>query len=208
MKNVKTFVLLFSLTFLSVAFAQTQPDVSIPTINRYVTDLSGTLSSDQVNTLNEELVQFDKNTSNQVIVLIVPTIGDHSIEDYSIAVAEKNKVGKKGRDNGVLLLIAMNDHKMRIETGYGLEGALPDAICSQIIRDVITPKFRENDFYGGVSDGIDAIMQATKGEFKGTSQTTQPRNSKETARDAFLLIKLGILLLFIFGGFFTRHLRG
>ena len=107
-------------------------------------------------------------------MLIVPSLEGESIEDYSLRVCEKNKLGKKGRDNGVLLLIAKADRKLRIEVGYGLEGVLPDATSSKIIRLDIVPHFREGEYYDGVRAGVEAIMLATKGEYKGDGRRKGP----------------------------------
>ncbi len=140
----------------------------IPEIHQRVTDLSGTLSDHQREALERKLETFEHETSNQVAVLLVPSLEGESLEDFALAVAEKNKFGKKGRDNGILLTIAKEDHELRFDVGYGLEGVLPDATCDQIIRHVIIPQFRRGDYYGGIDAGIDAVMLATKGEFKGT----------------------------------------
>ena len=138
-----------------IAQANKPPDV--PEIHQRVTDLTGTLTSDQIASLSQKLEQFEHQTSNQIAVLMIPTVGNESVEDYSMRVAEKNKFGKKGRDNGVLLFIAKDDHWIRIEVGYGLEGALTDALSDQIIRHEMFPKFRSGDFYGGIDAGVDAI---------------------------------------------------
>ncbi|HUL43571.1 MAG TPA: TPM domain-containing protein [Bacteroidota bacterium] len=145
----------------------------IPELHRRVTDLSGTLSESDVSALEQKLAGFEQQTSNQVVVLMISSSGDQGIEDYSVAVCEKNKLGKKGRDNGILLLISKDEHKVRIEVGYGLEGTLTDALSDQIIRHVIVPRFREGDFAGGIDAGVDAIIAATKGEFKGEGARRQ-----------------------------------
>ena len=117
-------------------------------------------------------------------------------DEYTIHVAEKNKFGKKGRDNGVLLVIAKNDHKLWITVGYGLEGALPDAVCSEIIRKVITPEFKKNDFAAGIDAGIDAMIAATKGEFTG-----EGAGAKGVPHIPFrLIVFLIIVVFFLIGG--------
>ena len=133
---------------------------------------------------------------------MIPSLGGESIEDYSLRVAEKNKFGKKGRDNGVLLVIAKEDHKLRIEVGYGLEGVLTDAACDQIIRHVIAPKFKQNDFAGGIEAGVNAIMLATKGEFKGEPEPT--RNRGPNMRLVFFLF---FIVFSLFSHLITRHRR-
>ena len=187
-------IIIFIMLCCGISSAQ-QDDASIPAIRHRITDGSGSLSSDEIRSLEELLVNFERETSNQIVVLMVQSLEGMSLEDFTIRVCEKNKIGKKGRDNGVLLTIAKDDRKMRIEAGYGLEGALPDAICDQIIRKIIAPRFRQDNYYTGIKDGIEAIMLATKGEFKGESG----RNSKKI----YSLTTVILILVFMFlGGFF------
>ena len=122
------------------ASAQLQP-VPAPKVREYVTDQTGTLSASDISLLNEKLRAFDKQTTTQIVVVMLPTIGENILEEVSLKVAEANGIGRKDNDNGVLLLIVKNDRLMRIEVGYGLEGALTDALSSQIIRKEITPVF-------------------------------------------------------------------
>lgn len=131
-----------------------------------VTDLANTLSRDEMASLDRQLAAFERGTTDQIAVLIIPSLEGDSLEDYSIRLAEKWKIGQKGRSNGVILLIVKNDRKLRIEVGYGLEGALPDALAGTIIRSEIAPRFRAGQFYQGIEAGIQAIMAATKGEYK------------------------------------------
>jgi uncharacterized protein len=168
------------------------PDV--PRITARVTDQTGTLSSGEIGQLEEKLSRFEHETSTQIAILIMPSLGDESIEEYTIRVAEKNRFGKKGRDNGVLLVVAKEDRQLRIEVGYGLEGALPDAVADQIIRRVIVPEFRDDNYYRGLDAGIDAIIAATKGEFTGDGEP-------DSDRDGLLQI-IPILLFILLFGFF------
>jgi uncharacterized protein len=174
-----------------VEFSPAQQDnTTIPTVYQRVTDGTGTLSRDEIGILEATLARFEQATSNQIVVLMVSSAQKESFEEYSLRIAEKNKLGKKGKDNGILLLIAKDDRKIRIEVGYGLEGAMPDAISDQIIRQIITPKFRQGDFFGGIRDGLDAIMLATKGEFKGEQRNRGMKN---------YLPFIFVLLMLIFG---------
>jgi uncharacterized protein len=162
-------IILLLLLVASPAILLAQADVSdvpVPTLTRYATDLTVTLTASQVVLLNQKLENFEKETSTQIVVLMIPTIGSAAIEEYALRVAEKNKIGREGKDNGALLLVAKDDRKIRIEVGYGLEGALPDALSGTIIRREIGPKFREGDFFGGLNAGVEAIMLATKNEYK------------------------------------------
>jgi uncharacterized protein len=137
-----------------------------PKLTQYVTDQSGTLSSGEIAAISAKLEQFDHETSTQIVVLMVPTLGDSPVEEASLKVAELNKIGRGGKNNGILLFVAKNDRKIRIEVGYGLEGAVPDITAGQIIRREITPRFREGDYYAGIVAGVQSIMLATKNEYK------------------------------------------
>lgn len=132
----------------------------------YVNDYAGLLSDSAKTQLTQTLAQFEQETSNQVVVAVFQSLEGGSLEDFSIHLAEKWKVGQKGRNNGVILLIFKDDRKVRIEVGYGLEGALPDAIASQIIYQEIVPRFKSGNFDEGVIRGVNAILQATKGEYQ------------------------------------------
>ena len=131
-----------------------------------VTDRTGTLTRDQITVLERKLAAFERETTNQIAVLLIPSLEGDSLEDFSIRLAEKWKIGQQGRNNGVILLIVKNDRKLRIEVGYGLEGALPDALAGTIIRNEISPRFRDGQFYQGIDAGINALIAATKGEYK------------------------------------------
>lgn len=173
-------VLLLAFSIVTIQFVFSQNAKTIPPeikITNYVTDLSGTLNASQKTTLETKLSDFEKQTSNQVVVYIISSLEGESLEEKSIEIAEKNGIGQKGKNNGVLLFIAMSDRKLRIEVGYGLEGALPDALCNQIIRKEITPKFKLGNYYEGISAGVDAIISATKGEY------TQDKNYTEKQKD-------------------------
>ena len=137
---------------------------AVPTLARHVTDLTGTLTAQQVDQLDAQLVALEKAKGAQLVVLMVGTTQPQEIEEYSLAVAEANKIGRKGTDDGVLLLVAKDDRKVRIEVGYGLEGAIPDAANARIIREYIAPKFRGNDYYGGINDAVGALTQLIDGE--------------------------------------------
>src|SRR6185437_15260046 len=109
---------------------------------------------------------------DQILVAVFPKMqSDSSIEDYTVRVAREWKVGQKNKNNGAVLFVFVNDHKMYLQVGYGLEGVLPDALCKRIIDEQITPRFRSGDFNGGLTAGVQSIIAATKGEYKGTGQT-------------------------------------
>jgi uncharacterized protein len=138
--------------------------LEVPPLRGRVNDYAGVMSQDQVRTLESQLAQFEQETGHQIAVLTIPTLDGEDIEGFSIRVAETWKIGKKGFDNGVILLVAVKDRKLRLEVGYGLEGVLPDAIADRIIRDYIVPRFRAQDYAGGVIAGIDAVQKVIKQE--------------------------------------------
>lgn len=161
----------------------------------HVHDEAKVLSQESVDKLENLLITYEDSTSNQIAILIIPSLDGDVLENYSLRVAEKWKLGDEAKDNGALLLIAVNDHKMRIETGYGLEGVLTDAVCSRIIRNEIAPKFRQNDFDGGVTAGINAMISAIGGEY-----TAEDYDELETL-DWRLRIVIGLFVFSILGMF-------
>lgn len=142
--------------------ADDQP--AVPTLSRHVTDLTGTLSAQQVDQLDTQLVALEKHKGAQLVVLMIGSTAPDDIEDYSLRVAEANKLGRKGVDDGVLLFIAKDDRQVRIEVGYGLEGAIPDAAAARIIREYLAPKFRSHDYFGGIQDAVGALTLLINGE--------------------------------------------
>ena len=139
-------------------------DVAIPPLKSRVTDLTATLSSQQQATLEQTLAAFETRKGSQIAVLIVPTTQPETVEQYAVRVEENWKLGRKGVDDGVLLLIAKDDRKLRIEVGYGLEGVLNDATAKRIIAEDITPRFKQGDFYGGISAGVERMIKVIDGE--------------------------------------------
>ncbi|MGH8684893.1 MAG: TPM domain-containing protein [Nitrosospira sp.] len=139
-------------------------EVAVPPLKSPITDLTGTLSVSETAQLAQKLTAFEAKKGSQIAVLIVPTTQPEAVEQYSIRVAEAWKLGRKGVDDGVLLVIAKHDRVSRIEVGYGLEGVLPDAMAKRIVDGVMVPAFREGDFAGGVDAGIEQIMAVIEGE--------------------------------------------
>ncbi len=136
----------------------------IPPLKARVTDLTGTLNAQQSAALEQTLAEFESRKGAQIAVLMVPTTQPETVEQYAVRVQESWKLGRKGVDDGVLLVVAKDDRRLHIEVGYGLEGILPDAIAKRIIDSDITPRFREGDFYGGIRAGTDRIMRVVEGE--------------------------------------------
>ena len=177
---------------------------------KYVTDETGTLNANQITQLNNKLVSFNKTTSNQVLVYLIPSLNGESLEDYSIRLAEKNKIGKKDKNNGVLVLIVKDDRKIRIEVGYGLEGVLTDAMSSKIIRNDFTPQFKSGKYYEGIDKGIDAIIAVTKGEYTADKNQNDMNAECCFGMPISVMLIFGIIFIFIsiFSSFLKNFLRG
>jgi uncharacterized protein len=160
MKIARASLLALMLAFAFAALA----DVAVPPLTGRVVDKTATLSSGDIASLDKTLRDFEARKGSQVAVLIVPTTQPETIEQYSIRVAEAWKIGRKKIDDGAILVVAKDDRKLRIEVGYGLEGALTDVTAKRIIDEVITPKFRSGDFAGGITDGVNRVLRVIDGE--------------------------------------------
>jgi uncharacterized protein len=136
---------------------------AVPALHARVTDLTGTLSASEQQTLEAKLAAWEAQTTNQLAVLVVPTTKPETIEEYALRVAEAWKLGQKGKDNGALFLIAKNDKQMRIEVGYGLEGDLTDVTSRRIIGDTVAPLFSKGQFAAGINAGVDRIIGVVSG---------------------------------------------
>lgn len=142
-----------------------------PAPPNHFNDYAGVVPPATAQQLDAELTQFERDTSNQIVVAVYPTMqSDSSIDDYAVRLFQAWHVGQQHRNNGVLLLVFTQSHRMRIQTGYGLEGALPDALCARIMDNEMAPHFHSGDYAGGLTAGIHAIMAATKGEYTGTGR--------------------------------------
>ena len=170
----------------------------IPALSSRVTDLTATLSADQRSSLEEKLAAFERQKGAQVAVLIVPTVKPETIPEYALRVVESWKLGRKGVDDGVLLLIAKEDRKLRIEVGYGLEGALNDATAKRIISETISPRFKQGDFYGGIDSGLETMLRVVGGE--SLPEPEQQRDAKNSDDGLDTLLLVGFVLVFVVGG--------
>lgn len=162
MARVWAKTLAFAALLLSACLVQA--DVAIPPLTSSVTDLTGTLSPSEVAQLQRKLANFEARKGSQIAVLILSTTRPETIEQYSIRVVDAWKLGRKGVDDGVLLLVAKQDRTVRIEVGYGLEGVLPDAIAKRIVEETIVPRFRQGNFAAGINAGVDQIIAVIQGE--------------------------------------------
>ena len=157
------FIALFA-AWLCAALVCAQPLVAVPVLTGRVVDLTDSLSVVQQQELDTRLSEFEQRKGSQLALLIIRSTQPETIEQYAIRVAEQWRIGRKQVDDGAILLIAKEDRTLRIEVGYGLEGALNDATCKRIIDELIVPRFRDNDFFAGISIGLEAMMRAVGGE--------------------------------------------
>jgi uncharacterized protein len=159
-QRARALFLAWAVVWACIAGAQ----LAVPALSARVTDATAMLTAEQKATLEQILQDFEARKGSQISVLILPSTAPETIEQYSLRVVEQWKLGRKKVDDGALLIVAKNDRAMRIEVGYGLEGALNDAVCKRIISEVITPKFKEGDFFGGIRDGVGGMMRVVEGE--------------------------------------------
>lgn len=152
--------------FVTFSFAGSATALDVPVYKGRVNDFAGVLASDKVRELERKIERYEGETSNQIAILTIPSLEGDSLENFSIRVVENWKVGQKGKDNGVLILVSLNDRKIRIEVGRGLEGSLTDLVSGRIINEIMKPAFKQKDYYKGLDDAVNAIALAVKGEFK------------------------------------------
>ncbi len=173
-----------------------------PPPTAYFTDYAGIVRPDTVRLLNQRLEEFERATSNQLLVVVFPNLPtDVALDDYTQDVFRAWRPGQKGRDNGAIFFVFVKDRKMRIQTGRGLEGALPDAICKRIISDEVAPRFQQGDFDGGLVAGVNAMIAATKGEYTGTGRTVaenQQHGAETEGSVGFWVLVILIFLIFAY----------
>lgn len=176
-------------------------EVAVPELQRRVTDLTATLTVEQVNTLENQLRTLEQDKGSQVAVLMVPSTGEETIFDYGMRVVEHWRLGRQGVDDGVLLLIAKNDRKTQILVGRGLEGALPDITAKRILQDLVRPRLRDGDFDGGIRSGVDAIGKVLAGE---ALPPPAKRSHKGSSNNVWLLLFAAAFLAPILRQLFGR----
>ncbi len=204
------FAVIFSCLLLisQLAFAEL---VAIPELSTRVTDLTQTLSANEQAQLEQKLAAFEAKKGSQIAVLVVPTTQPEDIAQYALRVVEKWKIGREKTDDGLLVLIAKDDRKMRIEVGYGLEGAVPDLYAKRIISEIISPKFKQGDFYGGLDAGVDKLIGLVDGE-----ALPAPGSAKFNGLGVMDILPMllfgglisGLILRGMFGTFFGSALNG
>ena len=189
MKTTWARVILLALLLTGAA----QAEVAVPPLKQRVTDLTATLDAGQTQTLEARLAAFEKNKGAQLAVLFVPTTQPETIEQFALQVAEAWKLGRKGVDDGALLLVAKDDRALRIEVGYGLEGALNDATAKRIIAEIITPFFKRGEFYAGIDAGTAAMMRVIEGEPLPPQQRAAASGSYDI--ESLLFIAFGLVVV-------------
>jgi uncharacterized protein len=208
---------LAALLALSAFLGAARAEVAVPPLKSRVTDLTGTLSAPQKAELEARIAAFESRRGSQLAVLLLPTTKPEEIEQFSIRVAEAWKIGRKKVDDGLILVVAKDDRRLRIEVGYGLEGAIPDALAKRVIDEKITPRFRDGDFYGGVRDGVDQLIRLAEGE-KLPAPPPQPVQRRQQENPSteplgffqhlFASNPLFIVIVAIFGGLILKGLLG
>ncbi|MFA7282121.1 MAG: TPM domain-containing protein [Sterolibacterium sp.] len=181
------------------ALAMADSLVQVPPLTGHVVDTAGLLQAPQAEALAQRLRQFELQHGSQIVVLIVSTVQPESIEQYSMRVFDAWKIGRKQANDGVLLLVAVRDRKLRIDTGYGLEGAIPDAIAKRIVADTIAPRFKAGDPYAGLQAGVEQILKLIEGEQLPAASPSGKQAQSGDGQFGELLV-LGIVAATIVGG--------
>jgi len=195
--RAKKIALLVAALLVSLATESRAAEVIPPKPDRYFNDYAGTVSKQAADRFNEQLAQFERETSDQVVVAVFPKMqSDSDIADYTQRVAQAWGVGQKERRNGVVLFVFTQDRKMFIQVGYGLEGALPDATAFDITERHIKPLFRNGDYEAGLATGIDLIFKAIRGEYKGTGKTVAEQH-RRSGSPSFLFFIIFVVVLII-----------
>ena len=186
-------------------------EVMPPAPPAYFNDYAGVVSSGTAARLNQTLADFERQSSDQILVAVYPTLqSDSDVADYCVRVFRSWGVGQKAKNNGAVLFVFVKDHKLFLQTGYGLEGVLPDALCKRIIDEQITPRFKAGDFDGGLTAGVTAILAATKGEYQGNGQTVNDQKGGQGSSGSFagVLIFGFIFLVVVISRIFSPRRRG
>jgi uncharacterized protein len=197
MRNITGFLVILFLA--SPLRGQQIPEPMVP--KRLVNDFTGLLSESQQIDLNNKLLNFNNQTSTQIYMVTLDDLQGYPVSDYGVLLAEKWGIGQKGKDNGILILISPVTHKITIQTGYGLEGAVPDAIAKRLIENVITPAFKAGKYYAGLDSATNVLMSLTRGEFTADAYMKKSGNGKIPG----IAIIIIIILFFIISGMFRSR---
>ena len=190
----KLLPLLFLFFSLSV-FAQNIP--ARPNPPRLVNDFGNVLTSDQIESLERKLVSYDDSTSTQIVIVTVKTTGDYDIADYALKILRDWGVGNKRTNNGIVILAAIDDRKVNIATGYGMEGAIPDITAKKIIDNEIVPNFRDGNYYRGFEEAVDAVIKAAAGEYKAPEDYNKRGNKQREGGGSIFSWLIPIIILLV-----------
>jgi uncharacterized protein len=203
--RAKQVALLVAAFFALLATKSQAAEVIPPKPNRYFNDYAGVVSKEVARRFNEQLAQFERETSDQVVVAVFPKMeSDSDVADYAQRVAQAWEVGQKGRRNGVVLFAFIQDRKISIQVGYGLEGALPDIIAYDIRANHISPYFKNGEYERGLAVGIDLICKAIRGEYKGSGNTVAERHRRGGGAPSFLFFIIFVIALTVISRIMRR----
>lgn len=197
--NARLMLFVGHLFFCSFLFAQELPP--LPNPPKLVNDFAGVLDANEREALEKKLFAFEDSTSTQIAIVIMQSTGDYAVDDYAIALYRSWGIGQKGKDNGAIILCAMQDRRVAIITGYGLEGALPDAICKRIIEQSIKPNFKQQQYYNGLNEATDIMIKRASGEF------TDDRVPGELSPGGGIFVIIAIVLFIFALSFFIQYNR-
>jgi uncharacterized protein len=182
--------------------------IEVPQLKNYATDLTRTLRQDQLQELEQLLQSAETTTSSQIVFLMAPSLEGESLESYTYDVTEQNKIGQADQDNGILLFVALNDKKVRIEVGYGLESIMTDAASGFIIREQIIPYFKKGDYYTGIKTGLTTITGIINNEYEiSDKELAKYQKNRESQPDFSFLIGIIITIIIIISSMTSRHRR-
>ncbi len=188
-------ILICIIFFYSISFSQGL--IEIPKVNQPVNDFANVLSNDEVEYLNQKVKTFEDSTSIQIGIAIYQSLNGEEDADFSQRFVKINPFGNKEKNSGILILVSISERKIRIETGYGMEGIIPDALTNQIIRQIINPEFKSQKYFAGLNSGVDYLIKASKGEYKN--------DKKKSSKNSNFYLILLIIMFFIFPMFSTSR---
>ena len=190
-----------AILFLVLGFRVFADEVIPPMPAAYFNDYASVVSTATASQLNQTLENFERQTSEQLVVAVFPKMqSDSSVDDYTVRVARSWRVGLKDKNNGAVLFVFAQDHRMFVQVGYGLEGVLPDALCKRIIDEQIAPRFKAGDYEGGLTAGVQSLIAATKGEYKGNGQTVGDQRGNHSGNSIFPILVIIFVIIVIFFG--------
>lgn len=200
--NVRLPAILALALVISAGTAQAQQDMPMPSRQDWVVDDAGMLSSTERQSLARKLSEYADTTSTQIVVVTMPSLGGVEISQYAIELGRRWGVGQEQFDNGVIIVVSRDDRDVFIATGYGLEGAVPDALAGRIVRHIIIPNFREGRYYAGLSEGINVIIEAAAGEYEGLPARDQDQAPPSAMALSFIIL---IILFFVINAARSGH---